>query len=52
MIPLGVIVAAYAVTLQRFALTEARAKALKAVSGAVLVAFGLVFLLAPQWLQP
>lgn len=51
-IPLGVIVAAYAVTLQRFALTEARAKALKAVSGAVLVAFGLVFLLAPQWLQP
>jgi hypothetical protein len=51
-IPLGVIVAAYAITLQRLALTEARAKALKAVSGVMLVAFGLVFLLAPQWLQP
>ncbi len=50
-VPLAVIVAVYAITMRRVEMTEARAKVLKAVSGALLVAFGLVFLLAPQWLQ-
>lgn len=50
-VPLGVIVAAYALTLKRVAMTEARARALKGVSGVMLVAFGLIFLLAPSWLR-
>lgn len=50
-VPLALIVALYALTLRRVAMTEARARALKGVSGAMLVAFGLIFLLAPSWLR-
>lgn len=50
-VPLAAIVAAYAITLKRVTMTEARARVLKGVSGALLVGFGLVFLLAPQWLR-
>lgn len=50
-VPLAVIVAVYVVTMRRVEMTEGRAKALKAVSGALLVGFGLLFLLAPQWLH-
>ena len=46
-IPLAVIVAAYALTLHRLTLSERGAKLLKAVSGVLLVSFGLLFLLAP-----
>lgn len=49
--PLALLVALYALTLRRVAMTEARARALKGVSGLMLVAFGLVFLLAPSWLR-
>ena len=50
-VPLAVIVAAYAVTMTRIAMTERRAKILKAVSGVLLVVFGLVFLVAPRLLR-
>ena len=50
-VPLAVIVAAYAVTMTRIAMTERRAKILKAVSGALLVVFGLLFLVAPRLLR-
>lgn len=50
-VPLALIVAGYVVTLRRVAMTEARARALKGVSGLLLVAFGLIFLLAPAWLR-
>lgn len=46
-VPLALIVAAYALTLHRLALSERGAKVLKAVSGVLLVSFGLLFLLAP-----
>ena len=46
-IPLAVIVLAYAATLHRFALSERGAKVLKGVSGVLLVIFGLFFILAP-----
>lgn len=46
-VPLGVIVGVFALTFRRAALGERGAKVLKAVSGALLVAFGLVFILAP-----
>ena len=50
-VPLAVIVAAYVLTLTRIAMTERRAKILKGVSGALLVAFGVVFLVAPNLLR-
>ncbi len=46
-VPLALIVAAYALTLHRLTLSERGAKVLKAVSGVLLVSFGLLFLLAP-----
>lgn len=49
-IPLAVIVLVYTLTLHRLTLTERGAKALKGVSGALLVVFGGVFMLAPQLL--
>lgn len=49
-VPLAVIVIAYALTLHRLTLTERGAKALKAVSGALLVVFGGLFIIAPQLL--
>lgn len=49
-VPLAVIVAAYVFTLARIAMTERRAKILKAVSGLLLVAFGITFLVAPRLL--
>jgi hypothetical protein len=50
-LPLGAIVGVYVLTLRRFSMTERRAKILKAVSGALLIAFGIVFLAAPQVLR-
>ena len=47
-VPLALIVAVYVLTLTRIAMTERRAKILKAVSGALLVAFGVGFLVAPN----
>lgn len=49
-VPLAVIVAAFAVTLKRFTMTERAARVLKGVSGALLVAFGVVFLVWPELL--
>ncbi|HEU5075693.1 MAG TPA: NrdH-redoxin [Polyangiaceae bacterium] len=49
-VPLAVIVIAYASTLHRLTLTERGAKALKAVSGALLVVFGGLFMVAPELL--
>jgi cytochrome c biogenesis protein CcdA len=46
-VPLAAIVAAFALTLRRVTLTERTARALKGVSGALLVLSGLVFLLWP-----
>ncbi|MEB2310415.1 MAG: NrdH-redoxin [Sorangiineae bacterium] len=46
-VPLAVIVVVYALTLHRFALEERGARVLKGVSGALLVGFGLLFILAP-----
>ncbi len=50
-VPLAILVGACVATMRRFAMTERRAKVLKAVSGALLVAFGAVFLLAPGLLR-
>jgi len=50
-IPLAAIVLAYAATLHRLALTERRAKVLKGVSGALLVTFGVLFVVAPATLR-
>lgn len=50
-LPLALIVAVYVLSLRRLALTERRAKVLKAVSGALLLAFGVVFLAAPDVLR-
>ena len=50
-LPLALIVLLDVVTLQRFAMTEGRAKVLKLVSGVLLVAFGVVFLAAPGLLR-
>jgi hypothetical protein len=47
-IPLALIVLVYALTLHRFTLGDRSAKALKALSGVLLVLFGLFFALAPQ----
>ncbi|MEZ4224336.1 MAG: thioredoxin family protein [Polyangiaceae bacterium] len=49
-VPLALIVAVYTLTLHRLTLSERGAKVLKAVSGTLLVAFGLLFLLAPELL--
>lgn len=46
-VPLALIVAVYALTLHRLTLSERGAKVLKAVSGVLLVTFGLFFILAP-----
>ena len=46
-VPLALIVAVYALTLHRLTLSERGAKVLKGVSGALLVIFGLFFILAP-----
>ncbi|MCC6551672.1 MAG: hypothetical protein IT372_01455 [Polyangiaceae bacterium] len=50
-VPLAAIVVVYALTLHRLTLTERGAKALKAVSGALLVGFGAVFVAAPELLR-
>lgn len=50
-VPLAVIVAAYALTLHRVTLSERGARILKGFSGALLVSFGLLFLLAPDLLR-
>jgi hypothetical protein len=50
-VPLALIVGAYAVSLRRLALTERRAKALKGLSGALLVVFGALFIAAPDTLR-
>lgn len=50
-IPLAAIVLVYAATLHRLTLTERRAKVLKGVSGALLVMFGVLFLVAPDALR-
>lgn len=50
-VPLALIVAAYALTLHRMTLSKRGAKALKAVSGTLLVLFGLLFILAPDVLS-
>ncbi len=46
-VPLALIVAVYVATLHRVTLGERGAKVLKAVSGTLLVAFGLLFIVAP-----
>lgn len=48
MIPLGMVVAVCVVTLRRFSLTERAAKVLKAISGVLLLLFGVMFLLWPR----
>lgn len=46
-VPLALIVVVYAGTLHRLSLGERGAKVLKAVSGTLLIVFGLVFIVAP-----
>jgi thiol-disulfide isomerase/thioredoxin len=46
-VPLAAIVAAFALTLRRLVLSERRARVLKGVAGALLVAFGTAFLWRP-----
>ncbi len=48
--PLAVIVIVYAATLHRLTLGERGARWLKALSGVLLIGFGLLFLLRPEWL--
>jgi hypothetical protein len=50
-VPLAAIVIVYASTLHRLTLGERGAKALKLVSGALLVGFGALFVMAPELLQ-
>jgi thiol-disulfide isomerase/thioredoxin len=50
-VPLALIVAGYVLTLTRIAMTERRAKVLKAVSGVLLVVFGVTVLVAPNLLR-
>lgn len=50
-VPLALIVLVYALTLHRLTLSERGAKVLKAVSGVLLVTFGLFFILAPDVLS-
>lgn len=49
-VPLGLVVIAYAATLHRLHLSDRGAKGLKLVSGVLLVLFGLLFLVAPDTL--
>ena len=46
-VPLGLGVVVYAITLHRFTLTERGAKVLKTISGVLLTSFGILFLLKP-----
>lgn len=46
-VPLALIVLVYVTTLHRFAMGERGAKVLKGVSGALLVVFGLLFIVSP-----
>lgn len=50
-VPLALIVVVYAATLHRITLGERGAKVLKGVSGVLLVAFGALFLVAPDVLR-
>jgi hypothetical membrane protein len=50
-VPLAAVVVVFAIGARRLALTERRAKALKAVSGLLLVLFGLLFVLWPSALR-
>jgi hypothetical protein len=50
-IPLAVIVIVASVTLRKLTLTERRAKALKGLSGALLLLFGALFIVAPDLLR-
>lgn len=50
-VPLAVIVLVFAIGLRRLALTERSAKILKAISGGLLVMFGLLFVLWPEALR-
>lgn len=50
-VPLAAIVIVYAATLHRLTLSERGAKVLKLVSGVLLVAFGTLFVAAPEVLQ-
>jgi len=50
-VPLGLVVIIYVATLQRLALSERGAKVLKAISGALLVSFGAIFILKPEILS-
>ncbi len=49
-VPLGLIVLVFATTLHRFAMQERGAKVLKAISGVLLLLFGVVFIVAPELL--
>ncbi|HEX9621009.1 MAG TPA: hypothetical protein VF989_12790 [Polyangiaceae bacterium] len=49
-VPLALVVVVYGVTSRRLVLGERGAKILKLVSGALLVAFGALFVLAPELL--
>jgi len=49
-VPLAIIVAVFAATFRRFTMGERTARALKALSGVLLIGFGLVFLLHPELL--
>ncbi len=50
-VPLATVVGVYALTLHRLALGERGAKVLKAISGTLLVLFGVAFIAAPNLLQ-
>lgn len=50
-VPLAAIVLVFAIGLRRLALTERGAKVLKAISGALLVTFGLLFVVWPEALR-
>lgn len=50
-LPLAAIVSVYVLAMKRVAMTERRAKILKALSGVLLLLFGLLFLAAPQLLR-
>ena len=47
-VPLGLVVLAYAITFHRFTLTERGAKVLKTISGVLLTFFGILFLARPE----
>jgi hypothetical protein len=47
-VPLGLVVVVYAITLHRLTLTEPGAKVLKTISGVLLTCFGILFLLKPE----